>query len=359
MGSGRDERPLLKSHPSVVTHQPLPDSAFSEDSIFAYEYENKVEPRRSLTLRFLSSILSFFRPALFTYGPRKELGPTSYLDGVRGFAAFMVYWQHHQLWARVGDSDTASWIFANGFGFEGHYEFVRLPFIRTFFSGGHFAVSVFYVLSGHVLSAKPLSLIYAGNQEKLAENVSSALFRRWVRLYIPAIGTTFLYLTSWHLFDVWVAWPEQKPTYWEELQSWYTELSSFTFVFNQLEPTKYWFHYNFHLWSIPVEFRGSIVVYTTLMAFSRSTRNARLLCETGLLFYFTYIVPEGCFFSMFLAGLMVCELQLLAREDNLPKFLERLRPYEKRIFCVLFFVSIYLSGVPSFDTAAEVRLSSF
>ncbi len=72
---------------------------------------------------------------------RKELHPTAYLDGLRGFAAFMVYWHHHQLWPRP----LADLVFENAYGFEERRFFACLPGIRTFFTGGHFAVAVFFV----------------------------------------------------------------------------------------------------------------------------------------------------------------------------------------------------------------------
>jgi hypothetical protein len=37
-----------------------------------------------------------------------------------------------------------------GNGYDGKYYFACLPGIRTLFSGGHFAVSVFFVLSGYI-----------------------------------------------------------------------------------------------------------------------------------------------------------------------------------------------------------------
>lgn len=265
---------------------------------------------------------------------------TAYLDGLRGFAALMVYLGHHQLWAH---DDEAGQVFENAYGFENKHYFAALPGIRTFFSGGHFAVSVFFVLSGYVLSTKPLSLINSGEYLKLGDNISSALFRRWLRLFIPVIATTFLYMTSWHLFGI-HAVPDPKGSYRDELWNWYCEMKNFSFIFRTGgEP---WFEYNFHTWSIPVEFQGSIVVYTSLLALGRCTRNARLLCETGLFVYFMYIV-DGSFCAMFVAGMLLCDLDILAENDNLPDFFSRFKPHRDPIFYALFLVSLYLGGAPS------------
>lgn len=293
----------------------------------------------------LSTFWEVVRPAILTpSGVTQEqpLRRTAYLDGLRGFAAFLVYWGHHQLWAR--DVIGAGVILENAYGYENRHFFACLPGVRIFFSGGHFAVTVFFVISGYVLSTKPLTLIQSGEYQKLADNLGSALFRRWLRLYIPVVVTTFLFMTSWHMFGIWTATPEHKKTYGAELWNYYTEFKNFSFVFKT--GGEGWFSYNFHTWSIPVEFRGSIIIYTALQALSRCTRNARLWCELGLIFYFMYIV-DGAHYSMFMAGMMLCDLDLLAQKGNLPSFFDRFKEHRRKIFYTMFFVGIYLGGVPS------------
>ena len=51
--------------------------------------------------------------------------------------------------------------------------------------------------------------------------------------------------------------------------------------------------------------------------------------------------------AMFTSGLLLCELDLLARNNNLPRFIARLEPYKTPIFYGLFLASIFLSGAPS------------
>jgi peptidoglycan/LPS O-acetylase OafA/YrhL len=143
---------------------------------------------------------------------------TSYLDGLRGFGAFLVYWQHHQLWPR---SIFNVRILESSFGFEGKYQLASLPIVRLFFTGGHFAVAIFLIISGYVLSAKPLALIHSGNLENLDKNLGSALFRRWIRLYGPVILVTFVYMASWHVFGIWTPEPKHKPDFREEIWNWY------------------------------------------------------------------------------------------------------------------------------------------
>jgi Acyltransferase family len=249
-----------------------------------------------------------------------------------------------------------------------------MPVVRTFFTGGHFAVSVFFIISGYVLSAKPLSLIHSGEIVKLGDSLASSLSRRWLRLYIPVFVTTLLYFTSWHMFGIWTVSPNHEANFRDELWKFYVEFKNYSFAFRT--GGEDWLSYNFPTWSIPVEFRGSLIIYTSLLAFSRCTRNMRLFGMVGLIFYFMYIV-DGWFGSLFmagtsysavslvcqppffiicpkksthpsfLAGSLLCDLDLLARNDDLPLIFKKLERYKKPIFYTFFVTSMFLSGVPS------------
>ena len=295
---------------------------------------------------FVQILTQFIRPAFLSKasGARPtKLRRTSYLDGIRGFAALMVYLGHHQLWAH--EALHSDQILENGFGYDRQYYFAAFPGIRTFFIGGHYAVCTFFVISGYVLSAKPLSLIHADDHLALGDNVASALFRRWIRLNLPLIVTTFGMLVMWHGFGVLPNFEPQR-TFREEVWHWYCEFKNFSFVFRVGgEP---WLSYHFHSWSIPVEMKGSIVVYTAVMAFSRATHTARLWCEVVLIGYFMYIV-DGGHFAMFVAGMMLCDLDLLSQKDNQPGWMKVLKPAKKWLAVLGLVLSILLGGCPSYS----------
>jgi peptidoglycan/LPS O-acetylase OafA/YrhL len=298
--------------------------------------------------RALKCATAVFRPSFYAEANSRSnhVGRTAYLDGLRGFAALLVYWGHHQGFAHEERAEY----FQKGLGWKNQYYFAGLPGIRIIFAGGHFAVAIFFVLSGYVLSSKPLRLIHAYEHDKLGENLASALFRRWLRLYLPVICTTFLFMTFWHTFGVYSALSEPQRTYREELWSWYNEFKGWSFIFNGSGIP--WFTYNRHAWTIPEEFKGSIVVFTSLLAFSRCTKNARLLCWLGLMFYFMYIV-DGAFCAMFIAGVFLCDLDLLAAANSLPSLLLRVERFKDAIWYVLFSISMYLGGVPEHEADAE------
>ncbi|KAM5354082.1 hypothetical protein ACJ41O_000732 [Fusarium nematophilum] len=284
-----------------------------------------------------SAIRARYRPA-----SPENLRPTAYLDGLRGFAALLVYFHHHELWAH--DITDQNKIFENSFGYDGNYHFVSLPGIRHFFSGGHYAVSTFFVISGYVLSLKPLTLMQAGEHVQLGDNIASALFRRWFRLFLPLIVSMVIYVTAWHLLGIRVRGVHREGSWFDEVRSLYIEFKNFSFIYK--EGGDPWLSYNFHLWSIPTELKGSVIIYTALMAFSRCSKAARLLCTTGLIFYLMYIA-DGSHYAMFVAGMLLCDLDLLAKKGELPRWLARLDPAKEFIYYHLLVFSLFLGGVPS------------
>ena len=317
------------------------DSSSSEWSI-SKTYSSYWKPAQtgSKIKQAINSVQNFIRAR--SKPPLENLRPTAYLDGLRGFAALLVYVHHHQLWAHgIVDQDG---LFENAFGYGGKYYFATFHGIRHFFAGGHYAVSTFFVISGYVLSLKPMSLIQAGEYIQLGDVLASSFFRRWIRLFLPLILTMIIYITYLHIFGVWVRIMTKQKCWYDEMWVFYYEFKNFSFVFK--EGGEPWLTYNRHLWSIPIEFKGSVVIFTAQMAFSRCSKNARLWCELGLIFYFMYIA-DGSFYAMFMSGMLLCDLDLLANKGDLPRWMARLEPVKEFIFYHLLVFSLFLGGVPS------------
>jgi hypothetical protein len=70
-----------------------------------------------------------------------------------------------------------------------------------------------------------------------------------------------------------------------------------------------------------------------------------VLCLVLLHFVGTTLVVDQTHFLV--TGMLLCDLDLLARNDDLPHFLKRLEPYKKPIYYTFFVVSILLGGIPS------------
>lgn len=120
----------------------------------------------------------------WTSSPPPKLHLTSWLDGLRGVAALFVFIHHSsQIYLRglrpgYGSSPEA-------------YHILQLPVLRIVFSGGAM-VAIFFVISGYVLSTKPLLLARQGRHLELFENLASSAFRRGPRLITSYIVSTFL-----------------------------------------------------------------------------------------------------------------------------------------------------------------------
>lgn len=128
------------------------------------------------------------------------------------------------------------------------YHFIAPPYIRLLFNGGHYATVTLFVISGYVVSRRPLELIETGRIEYLSEYLSSAIFRRWMRLHLPLISTAFLYMTSWHVFSLRIRWIRPEQSYADEFRKWLREVMDYGFPFSRAGSL--WLSYNDHLRSI-------------------------------------------------------------------------------------------------------------
>lgn len=132
----------------------------------------------------------------------------------------------------------------------------------------------------------------------------------------------------------------------EEVRTWWLEFWRFTFIFD--EAGRPWFSYNPHLWSIPVEFKGSMIIYTTSLTTSQFSARGRFGAICGLILYYLYAV-DGWYGAFFLAGFLLCQMDLARRESQGRKAQSpTARKFDSRTFlkCALFVLGIYLAGVP-------------
>lgn len=138
-----------------------------------------------------------------------RLHPTAYLDGLRGLASLSVCLFHYtcnfapRLEAPYGVSEDKS-----------HSSPLQLPFIRAFINGPPW-VHVFFVISGFVLSLKPLRLARAHNYAELRTTLSSSVFRRGLRLYLPCVASTLV--SFWFMHNNWGFPPFVPGGFWPEL----------------------------------------------------------------------------------------------------------------------------------------------
>lgn len=305
------------------TGEKLPSNSWSQSdpmsSTLLHNILRNPQPYVISTILFL--LPSFIVEPLRNYSsssrptPPKPLGPTAWLDGLRGVAALIV-WVFHWclLWFTKAYNDV--------YGSPGSANYIfQLPFIRTLTSGVA-SVAVFFLISGYVITIKTLSLIYKGgpqNNERILSTLCGSVFRRPFRLFVPAVVTTFLIAAADSLFGTLQHSPAipQVPEGSSRMAHWYSETMKMMNIFN-LHKHRYNIHmpvYNHHLWTIPIELKNSILLFVLLLAFSKVKRWVHLLGVFGVgwILLFTQGDIDA---AMFLAGLILAEMTLIFPPDG-------------------------------------------
>ena len=251
----------------------------------------------SVVLTFSVSIVRGALPRwLNSRWPGTKLHSTSWLDALRGYAAWFVLNQHK---------------FAMKERFAVHY----YPFVNVFF-GGAPAVDMFFVISGFVLSQRMIQNIRANHKQKVLESLSSAIMRRWLRLFLPCCAMTFFAMVLVH-FGI-MKGPHFR-SFSSQVRHWAGEFAVFS---DPLVPIVGWnspevtvnMSYIDYLWTIAVEFRGSVIVYLFIAATSRMRSLHRLLVGLFLALYFFSL--QNTYAALFLAGTCLAEISLIRFPDR-------------------------------------------
>jgi peptidoglycan/LPS O-acetylase OafA/YrhL len=184
-------------------------------------------------------------------------------------------------------------------------------------TNGHFAVRIFFVLSGFVLS---LSYFH----RKTVGTVSGAAARRYPRLMLPALASVMF---GWVLLKLGWYWNtdaavlmQQAPDYW--LAKWFRLDRTFA---DALREGAYGTFFNFRLyrtlnsslWTMPWELGGSFIVFSLLALFGSIQRRFLIYGLVAIGFYAT----QWPLLVDFVAGLALCDL--FARHEH--QFLEKPR----------------------------------
>ncbi|RAK89238.1 acyltransferase [Aspergillus costaricaensis CBS 115574] len=295
------------------------------------------------------------------------------LDGLRGWACLLVF-NFHFLF-------TYTWKVAVGWGFNNeNFSVLQLPIVHMLVSG-HIMVAIFFVISGYVLSYKPLKLIRSRSWEQTFTTLASSTFRRALRLYIPSIVGILLVFIAVRLGvynyshkvlvegHTILGTNEQHPpimrSFYKQYWDWYLAVVHLMDPFNW---ALYYNYYNPHLWTIPVEFRSSIVLFLTILGTSRLTTAVRISLVSGLVWF---CMRWGRWdIVLFLFGMLMAEADLIngtwerpANESEskprtghrhfLPKqqnALRQLLPFRlstRNLWIGLFVLGLYLGSAPN------------
>lgn len=272
-----------------------------------------------------------------------------YLDGLRGLAALLVYFSHHVSWFYDPKGDIQY-----GFGYKGRPKyFATLPIARLMFTGGGAAVAIFFVLSGFVLSRSPLRMINDGKNPR--NSLLSSTIRRPVRLFAPPIAISFMFAIYLQLpIPALNTYPGSEKTVFLEIKKWLKELIPALNPFTEHSPQTAWFPYDPPVWTMPVEFRGSIIVFALLAVSSTLTQRARLLIFTisGLLL----LIGGSWSMACFMAGVVLAMMDLTSA--GLPLSTSSPGRGKLLLFNIVFVIGCYLlsmvTGVGEPERSSEL-----
>lgn len=261
-----------------------------------------------------------------------------FLDGIRGWASFVVLLEHILMSFLVLTTPFLKYdrerLMAD-ISSSNYLDILCGIFIK-FITYGRLSVLIFFVLSGYALSVGQLNL----EKRKLALATTS----RYFRLLIPILITSLIAYALLKLdlmFNLEVATTPEKSSNW--LGTFYKfdasikDVIKFSFydVFFKYDNGK---SYNSNLWTMPIEIIGSFMIYTYLGIY-RSTEkiNWKVILPSSIgLFIFKPL------YSCFLIGYIIAEINKKYDGDYLFGILKTNKI--EIFFLLIFFTSAILSS---------------
>ncbi|SMQ49435.1 unnamed protein product [Zymoseptoria tritici ST99CH_3D7] len=229
------------------------------------------------------------------------LSGTAYLDALRGYAAWFVYNHHLRLPIPY-----------HGFA---KYSAVKM------FNGPNSAVDVFFVISGFTLSYSTLGYIHSKDHVKVLDSLGSSIFRRYIRMYLPCIFATFIAMLA--IASGVAVNPDGndvlQPTLWANIRYWLADTVRSSDPFAHVDSWYYHqgfrTHYLFQMWTIPVQFRASILVYICCAAVCKMDYRQRIY--TILVISLACMWWEAIYGALHLAGMIMADRRQLRAKQRL------------------------------------------
>lgn len=238
----------------------------------------------------------------------------------------------------------------------------------TLLDSGNGAVDVFFVISGYVLSYRLLKLARTQQAAPLLDAVVSSVFRRYLRLYGSAAVASFFAMTL-----IGLGWSGDTGTgarrmgsLGPQLWDWGKDMLHYCNLFENNMPG-FWYpevfssRYLDPLWTLPVEFRASMVVFAFCTATSKlSSRSRMLLCS--FLIFCSYVWAAN-YIVCFLGGVLLADLSFTRFPErhfsntSLPidnnggseKGSQEISRIKKVMYWIMFLTSLFLLGEPKWN----------
>lgn len=203
----------------------------------------------------------------------KSRSETAWLDGLRGCAALAVVFGH---WSGFAEFDGGPVFGAHSLNDSNPVRFnewYRLPSFRWLYASADAAVSVFFIISGYVLTRKSLSYIRQRDYERFTASLSSTVLRRVLRLWLPTIFAAFtgMLLSVMGFRNRYQGmYPlSSNITFLAELLLWFKESIMFLNPFIYFQKDVHASRWEATLWTIPIEYAGSGFCFLMMLALAR------------------------------------------------------------------------------------------
>lgn len=224
----------------------------------------------------------------------RKIGPTSYLDALRGWAAVGVFWAH-------------------SFNINGD-NWRRYPFINVMYNGASM-VALFFVISGYVLGYRLLIFMRKKDSESVLTSLASSTFRRYIRLYGSSVCACLVAMLMMRLRIYDGCFPpniDRMDSFWHQLVDWTFDMIHLTNPFGNIigRPGRdiATSRYLTQLWSIPTEYRGSVALFAFCTAVCKMSTRTRMI-STWVVIAVCY-VWSAVYVAEFMAGLFIADLSL-------------------------------------------------
>lgn len=336
-------------------HQGLLSQEWNEEKFTGGRFSIIGNKLRGVSIKnVLMAILAFLAPEVFQrrgMGNTKRPGPTAWLDGLRGVAALSVATMHMSVYTHT----NLELCYGAGVGWQRwNTSLAAWPIFRLPFTGGHFAVILFFTISGYVVPRRLISLLNEGRKDDFVEAINAAMVRRPGRLYIPVLFMSLVLPTFLHITGIPVVFPTIQSNMFLELWAWWKDQMKFLYYYRGGFLFTY---YNPHTWTIPVELRGSMNIFVFLFAVHQCSTRWRVLLCLGMTLYLA-VGASGAWYAAFFAGMFTSELDLIATNglqvslpwDGLVAWFAKRKRAKLIVMHIILYIGLYLASQPSSDT---------
>ncbi|CAI6235972.1 unnamed protein product [Periconia digitata] len=265
---------------------------------------------------------------------------TAWLNGVRGLAALIVAFVHFI----AGEVDPPF----SAFSAEPPHEnrrIYQLPPFRIIFAD-QAMVALFFVVSAYSISIGPLKARESTPRGNFLDSLSSSVFRRPIRLYMPVAVLEFLSHIAYYLnLYRWSSLPDEKlETLGDHIKHYFSYMLHLANPFFPFQIAL-----NIQVWTIPAEFMGSCFVYLTILATANLRPAARLavivLIAVIAIWHLSWLL------STFMCGLAIAEYQLLQHtfisdSTRISRSRTQGLPLNSALNTILFVLGFYLLCIP-------------